>query len=358
VLSTLRGEALGDLGKRWFVLHACKLLVGALAFALLSQSGALAQPKPFCFDADLAGGSSEVCADVHQNPRAPLGVTILAIHGFTETAKAFEPLAQAIFADPLLRFTVKRVVALDLPGRGGSEAPIGLPNARFGELTLHDNVSVVIQTIEALRGAGLGARVIMGHSMGGLAIQGVQEALLTSGSSLAALGVQRAILIAAVPALSATWTQPPGAELGDFVVDDPALGQYLDLPPWLVQLSGGYTTTGGVLAATTPSVEAIAPTVGWEPIVTTLQLVGQVPGLPRLDAREGAFALRRGTLLSVIGFSEDVLTPAADQDDLYEYLIGRPGFRYFLVEGPDAVHNTFIADPESMMSAVRGSLIP
>jgi pimeloyl-ACP methyl ester carboxylesterase len=339
--------------------NACKLLFAALAVALFATSNVAAQPKQFCFDADLAGGSSEVCADVHQNPRAPLGVTILAIHGFTETAKVFEPLAHAIFEDRLLRFTVKRVIALDLPGRGGSEAPLGLPNALFGNLTLQDNVSVVTQAIHALRARGAGPRVIMGHSMGGLAIQGVQEALLTSGSSLAALGVQRAILIAPVPALEVTWTQPAGADLSAFIVtDDPALGAYLDLPPDIAMLGGGYTTTSGMLASNTPPIEELADDVGWEPLLTTLQLVGQAEGLPRLSAREGAFALRRGTLLSVIGFSEDVLTPAADLDDLYEYLIGRAGFRYFLVEGPDAVHNMFVADPQGMISAVRGSLFP
>jgi pimeloyl-ACP methyl ester carboxylesterase len=341
------------------VFHGHKISIAAAVLVLAGTSSALAQPKQLCFDVALAGGSNEVCADVHQNPRAPLGVTILAIHGFTETAKVFEPLANAIFADRLLRFTVKRVIALDLPGHGMSEAPVGLPNALFGELTLHDNVSVVIQAIDTLRARGVGPRVIMGHSMGGLAIQGAQEALLGAGSSLAAHGVQRAVLIAPVPALEATWTQPAGADLTPFIVmDDAALGPYLDLSPEAAMFGGGYTTTSGVLASNTPSVEEIADTVGWEPLTTTLQLVGQAQGLPRLSAREGAFALRRGTLLSVIGFSEDVLTPADDLDDLYEHLLGREGFRYFRIEGPDAVHNMFIADPVGMLSAVRGSLLP
>jgi len=93
--------------------------------------------------------------------------------------------------------------------------------------------------------------------------------------------------------------------------------------------------------------------VGWEPITTTLQLVGQIPQLPRLSARKGAFAPSRGTLLSVIGFSQDVLTPADDLDDLYVHLIGRSGLLYRRVEGPEAVHSMFQADPVGLIATLR-----
>lgn len=337
---------------RWIVLHAKTKALFFVLFFLGLSAQASAQSE-VCFDVALRGGTSEVCADVHSNWRAPFGATVLAVHGFTETAATFGPLAQAIFGDPVLRFVVKRVIAIDLPGHGDSEAPIGLPAGKFGELTLQDNVSVVIQAIDTLRSRGMGARVLMGHSMGGLTVAGVQEALLAAGSSLAQHGVTRAILLAPVPVLSVSWTQPPPSELGAFVVDDPDLGQYLDLPPELAQLGGGFTTTAGTLVSGTPSVEEMADYVGWEPIVTTLQLVGQVQGLPRLDAREGAFALRRGTVLSVLGFSEDVLTPADDLDELYEHLIGRQGLLFRRVEGDEAVHGMFISDPEGVAEVLR-----
>lgn len=335
--------------------HRIRGLLIALAITSLSVidiAPAAAQPGQTCFDVALAGGTSEVCADVYQNPAAPFGATVLAVHGFTETARVFQPLVQAMFADPVLRFAVKRVIALDLPGHGDSEAPIGLPNALFGELTLYDNVSVIIQAIDALRAQGMGARVIMGHSMGGHAIQGVQEALLSQGSSLAAHGVYRAILLAPVPVADVTWHQPPPSDLSPFVVADPALGAYLDLPPEVARLGGGFTTTAGTLVSGTPSVQAMVPYVGWEPITTALQLVGQIP-LPRLSAREGAFAPRNGTLLSVVAFSEDVLVPADDLDDLYEHLIGRKGLLFRRVEGPEAVHSMFITDPVGLIAALK-----
>lgn len=331
------------------------LIVATVAVLSVSASPAqvAAQPSQTCFAVSLAGGSSQVCADVYQNPAAPFGATILAIHGFTETARVFEPLARALFADSSLKFSVKSVIALDLPGHGDSEAPIGLPDALFGELTLHDNVSVVIQAIDALRRKGIGPRVIMGHSMGGHAIQGVQEALLKQGSSLAAHGVYRAILLAPVPVADVTWTQPPPSDLSAFIVADPALGAYLDLPPAVARFGGGFTTTAGTLVPNTPTDEEMAIYVGWEPLTTTLQLVGQAQGLPRLSAREGAFAPIRGTLLSVVAFSEDVLTPAADLDDLYVHLIGRRGLLFRTVQSPVAVHSMFMTDPEALLAALK-----
>lgn len=330
------------------------LIVASAALGLSVNAGrAAAQPNETCFPVALAGGSTQVCADVYQNSAAPFGSTILAIHGFTETARVFEPLAEALFADNVLKFAVKRVIALDLPGHGDSEAPIGLPNALFGNLTLHDNVSVVIQAIDALRAQGIGPRVIMGHSMGGHAVQGVQEALLATGSSLAAHGVYRAILLAPVPVLDVMWTQPPESDLTAYVVGDPALGAYLDLPPALARFGGGFTTMAGTLVSNTPTEEEMVKYVGWEPLITTLQLVGQAQGLPRLSCRKGAFAPIRGTLLSVVAFSQDVLTPAIDLDDLYVHLIGRRGLLFRSVQGPEAVHNMFITDPEGLIQALK-----
>lgn len=332
------------------------MAIGALAAFAVSAAaqGVSAQSSETCFDVALRGGSTEICAEIYQNRAAPLGVTVLAVHGLTETAHTFQPLAQALFADPSLRFVVKRVIAIDLPGHGASEAPVGLPGGLFGQLTLQDNVSVVIQSIDALRARGLGARVIMGHSMGGHAIQGVQEALIQQGSSLAAHGVYGAILLAPVPVLDVTWTQPPPSDLGPFVVaDNPALGPYLDLPPEVGVVAGGFTTRAGTLVSGTPSVEQMADYLGWEPLTTALQLVGQAQGLPRLSARQGAFALWRGTVLSVLGFSEDILTPADDLDELYVHLIGRPGLLYRRVEGPEAVHNTFITNPQAVIAALK-----
>lgn len=333
------------------------LFSAAVVVSVLSASVAAAQTSQVCFDVSLRGGSSEVCAAVHTNPAASaFGSTILAVHGFTETAATWEPLKDALFTDSKLKKVVKRVIAIDLPGHGASEAPVGLPGGKFGDLTINENVSIVIQSIDILRAQGLGSRVLMGHSMGGLAVQGAQEALLASGSSLAQHGVYRAILVAPVPTSSVNWTRlGPPPNLTPFVVNDPDLGTYLDIPPPVAKLGGGFTKlSDGQLVPNTPSDAAMADYVGWEPITTALQLTDQLlPALPRPAVREGAFAPIRGTLLTLISFSQDVLTPQVDHQDLYEYLIGRPGLLYRPIDTPTAVHNMHITEPANMIAAIR-----
>jgi pimeloyl-ACP methyl ester carboxylesterase len=335
------------------------LLLGAATcvMAAVPTSQVAADTGHVCFDVDVRGGQSELCAAVFEgsSPIAQrVGATLLAVHGLTETAQTWEPLASALFADKTLKHLVRRVVAIDLPGHGASEAPTGLPGGvRFGDLTIHDNLSIVIQAIDTLRAQGMGAQVIMGHSMGGLAVQGVQEVLLDQGSSLAKHGIKGAILIAPVPAAGAQWTQPPASDLTPFVVTDPALGSYLDIPPFVGRIAGGFTTFAGTQVPGTPTEAKMADYLGWEPITVALQLVGQIPPLPRPDAREGAFALRNGTVLMVVSFSQDVLTPQVDHDDLYRYLLGRPGLLFRPITTPEAVHNMHITDPVRVLRELR-----
>jgi pimeloyl-ACP methyl ester carboxylesterase len=331
------------------------LLSAAFAVSALSASLAAAQTSQVCFDVSLRGGASEVCAAVHTNTAAPAaGSTILAVHGFTETADTWIPLKDALFADSKLKKVVRRVIAIDLPGHGDSEAPVDLPGGKFGDLTINENVSVVIQAIDILRAQGLGSRVLMGHSMGGLAVQGAQESLLASGSSLAQHGVIRAVLIAPVPTSSVPWTQigtPPS--LTPYVVVDPALGTYLDIDAVAGLYGGAFTIRAtGALTPSAPSLAQVSDYVGWEPITTALQLTGQIP-LPRPAVRQGAFAPIRGTLLSVISFSQDVLTTTENHRPLYEYLIGRQGLMYRPVNTPTAVHSMHVSEPANMIAAIR-----
>jgi hypothetical protein len=219
----------------------------------------------------------------------------------------------------------------------------------------------VIQAIDKLRTANLGAQVIMGHSMGGLAVQGTQEALLAQGSSLAKHGVFGAILIDAVPNAGSVWTQPPAQSLGPFIVNDPVLGVILDLPAAAGPSGGGFTTLAGTLAPNTPSVATfiandwIAP----EPITTLLELVGVNPPT-RPFVRQNAFAPSKGTVLTVIAGSQDVLTPAIDQDDLYTYLTGLPSTGLTLyrpIVAADAVHSMYISNPMGLLSALKNGVL-
>ena len=321
------------------------LLIVSLLLSLGSASASAQQSIEL--NVAVTGGIAPVSVTVHENPRAAFfGATVLAVHGFTETAASWEPLAEALFSHPATRYRVKRVLALDLPGHGRSPIPT-LASNLFGNLTIYDNVAVVIQVIDLLRAQGLGPRVLMGHSMGGLAIAAAQEQLLSSGSSLAKHGVHRAILIAPVPVANIEeWSASTDPLPPEYLRDDN--GVYIVLDENAARFGGGFTTLAGAVTPAAFSLD-FSDLIGAEPLVTAGQLVGSIPELPRPSARAGAFALRHGTLLTVIAFSEDVLTPAALQPANYQHLLGRRGLLYHEVVAPDAVHSMHISNPEGML---------
>ena len=131
-------------------------------------------------------------------------------------------------------------------------------------------------------------------------------------------------------------------------------GRYIVIDAQGALFGGGFSTT-----ASTPTMPVVTPAaftldftglIGAEPEVTTGQLVGAIPDLPRPSARQGAFApLKNGTLLTIIGFSEDILTPAALQPALYQHLLGRQGLMYHEIVAPDAVHSMFITNPVGLL---------
>jgi pimeloyl-ACP methyl ester carboxylesterase len=333
----------------------------ATLLSALSTSSALANPPAtdIDFDVSLRGtGSGSIHANIYTNPANRGVTTILAVHGLTGTGATFKPLATAIFADSLLGRAVKRVIAIDLPGHGESSIPTLPSPLLFTNLTIEDNVSVVIQSIDALRTRGLGAQVIMGHSMGGLAVQAAQETLLASGSSLAKHGIVGAILLAAVPNRGSQWTQPPAADVTPFLVTTAALGTYLDLPPAAAQAAGTWTNLAGSIVSDAPTPAQLAANdwVGIEPLTTLVELTGTTAPTWRPTARQGAFAIHNGTVLSVISFSQDVLAPAVDQGPLYQYLTGSSGPLYRPIVAADAVHGMYISNPNGLLTALRNGV--
>jgi pimeloyl-ACP methyl ester carboxylesterase len=335
------------------------------AVSVLVSSTAFAAPpahEDVSFNVSLRStGSVSIHADVYNNPR-DRGLTILAVHGFTERGSMFQPLASAIFSDDILGFAVKRIVSLDMPAHGGSGAPTLPSPLKFQDLLIEDNVSVVIQSIDALRALGKGPQVVIGHSMGGLEVQGSQEALLAQNSSLAKHGVFGAILLDAVPANGTQWTQSTPPDFTPFVVTDPVLGTILDLPAALEPQAGGFTTLAGTLAPNTPSAATFVANdwVGPEPITTVLELTGTSAPLERPFVRHNAFTLYNGTVLTVIAGSQDVLAPIVDQSILYTYLTGLPSTGVTLyrpVVAPDAVHSMYISNPTGLLDALKNGVL-
>lgn len=309
-----------------------------------------------CFPVDLRGDSTEVCLTVFENPKAWCsGATALAVHGLAETAETWRPLAKKIFNAPLYGSTVKRIIALDLPGHGKSLPPVGLQNVLFGELLIDDNISVILQSIMKLQEMDLAPRVIMGHSMGGLAIQGLQEALLNSDLSLAHLGIFRAILFAPVPASGADWNMSDSGDISDFIFTTTELGTFVKFPPEVDLIGGSYTVLDGSIVPNAPSLEELEVYGSMEPIFTVLQLTSGNPELPpRPYARQGAFSIVNGTILNLIAFSQDVLVPEANLNALYTYLTGcNLDLFYRNIKTADACHSMTISNPAEVVKALR-----
>jgi pimeloyl-ACP methyl ester carboxylesterase len=329
----------------------------------LASSALADAPTDVYFDVAVRGtGSATIHGDVFNNPSNRGVTTILAVHGFVEVGSMWKPFADAIFADPVLGLAVKRIIALDMIMHGQSSPPTLPSPLKFGDMVIEDNVGVIIQAIDVLRGRGLGAQVIMGHSMGGLEVQAVQEALLAQGSSLAKHGIFGAVLVDAVPARGAQWHIPPAADVSQFVVpNDPVYGTYLNLPAFVGPQTGAFTTLGGTIVPNAPSAATFVAN-GWmgpEPITLTLELTGTSAPLWRPSVRQGAFKPLNGTILSVIAGSQDVLTPIVDQPDLYTYLTGLPSSGVTLyrpVVADDAVHSMYMSNPTGLLQALRNGV--
>ncbi len=337
-------------------------LIAALLLVLGASSAFAAANEDLYFDVAIrTTGTAKIHAGVYKNPHPYHGVlTVLAVHGLTEVGSMYEPLINAIYADPVMKYVVKRVITIDMPGHGLSGYPTLPDGIKFGDLLINDNIGVLLQVIMQLREAGKGPQVVIGHSMGGLAIQGAQEYLLTQGASFAKLGVYSAVLMAAVPAYGAQWTQYPTGATTTFT-NHPVLGNILYYPAAYCGVTGGFNTLTGALVPGTPSVETCTANnwMGIEPQYTVYQLVGALAGygINRPAAREKAFALKNGTALTVIGFSQDVLAPIVDQPGLYTYLTGIPSTSPFSlyrgVVADDAAHSMFVSNPTGLLNALR-----
>jgi hypothetical protein len=125
-----------------------------------------------------------------------------------------------------------------------------------------------------------------------------------------------------------------------------------------------FSTPAGQIAADAPTPDEVKAGryVGPEPLVTLLQLVeAPIPQpdettvtIPRPTVDAGAFDIRHGTLLTLASFSQDVLVPPADLEKLYTYLTGdQLELFYRPVSADDAVHATYISNPELVAGALR-----
>lgn len=306
-------------------------------------------------------GAQEIHATVWSGG-ASSGATVLALHGLSESAAVYGPLAKRMIEDTTWQKRVRRVIALDMPGHGKSNFPDVAGGPKFGELAIEDYVGIVIDAVKALRAKDMAPSVAIGHSMGGLELQAAQETLIASDSSLSALGIVRVVLLSPVPPHAAQWMTPMTGDLSAFVVADSDQGAYLQLPAALfVAQSFGKPDLSLAADAPTPDEAMDAGYPAREPMSVLLQLLEAPTMLPdgtmlmpkRPSAREGAFEPSHGTTLELAAFSQDALVPAGDLMKLYPYLIGGTGTLLDTIEADNAVHNMFVSDPEHVLGALQ-----
>ena len=134
------------------------LLVGLLGNAVVvDRSEHAAEPFGGGHVLDLPG------VDLNVREYGPPGDrAVVLLHGYTASVEWWEPVAQKLAA------TGRRVIAIDLVGHGGSEAPRDA--AQYGA---QGQATPVRQALSAL---GVRHAVLIGHSMGGAVATAVAEA--------------------------------------------------------------------------------------------------------------------------------------------------------------------------------------
>lgn len=275
----------------------------------------------------------------------------LAIHGGTYAAASWRPYAQALGSDHC-------VLAVDLPGRGGSSLPDGLS---FGALDLDDYVTAVLRVLERLETLDIEPETILGHSMGGTLVQMLQQRLVAEGTNLEhRFDIREAILVAPDLPAEAPWALGDSGALSElieaFAVEEPGLGTLFEIPPALWP-AFFFTNLDGELVSGAPTPEEIVAqgynALG-EPLLAIHQLngTGGFASRPSVDA--GLFT--EDTRLRLVTYEHDGFVRPNETEVLYTHLTGDQTRSCFvLVEGPGTVHSMQLSDPARLVDAIAGA---
>jgi pimeloyl-ACP methyl ester carboxylesterase len=308
------------------------------------------------FDVELRPGvHDEIHVQVRENSRYRghcVGPTIAFVHGLAHSAATWNPLVDEMFAAGR-RGLVCRALLIDLPGHGQSPLPSGLT---YGELLVDDYVTAVRGALDGLRSQGLRPSAIVGHSLGGLVVEGLQARLLAGGSSLARrYGIHFATLMSPSPAAEHPWqfaeSGAAAATVAAFVVADPVEGLVVRVDPatWSFFF---FTNFSDQFNPATPAPAQIAAN-GWsvdEAAYAGSQLVG-APPFSRLSVGTAPFALCHGTALLFVSPSQDKFSLRSEAAAAYLQLTGDSrGLGFMKVDDEFAVHDMHVAEPRRYLS--------
>lgn len=257
------------------------------------------------------------------------------------------------------------MIAIDLPGHGASPPPVG---RSYSDLSLQDYVTSIAAALDRLREMGHSPRTIVGHSQGSVLVAMLQQRMLDQGTTIREMfGIVNAVLLTPTPPAGLPWLLvDSGAHLtiiGAFLLpNDPVLGDVVFIPgaAWPAIF---FSNFAGQVAPGTPPVAVLDTFAFPEPLLSTLELTGTAPVPSRPQVEVGAFqdlglATRvHGTVLSVIGFEQDILVRASEAAAVYDHLAGTTDQRRFaVVSGAGTVHDMLISDPRGLLEAVAGTV--
>jgi pimeloyl-ACP methyl ester carboxylesterase len=358
--------------KRFFLVFCCLACLSSMAWAQPVTNPGIAE-----FDLNLsridirAGSTVDMHAKIFENTSGycypSLGNTILAIPGWTETANTWKLLARTLFNNQtivwdgaLITGNICRIIALDMPGSGGSSLPTG--SLVFGDLTLQDYVTAILGSMDRLRTINVKAGIIMAHSQGGLLVQMMQETLLADGTSLRrAYGIRSAVLLASAPPQGFPWRFFDNINpdtLAGYVENDPANGSYLVVPDddWIAFLFLGID---GQLYPGAPTPQLIND-LGYKspaPLAASLELANVAPFV-RPAVKGGIFRPANGTILQMAAYEDDPIVRPEESLALYAYLTyDTKSARHKVVDKIfNGVHGLHIADPGMLLVAISGGI--
>ena len=276
-----------------------------------------------------------------------------AIHGMLHTAATWDRMADELFDHKPAPWEPCGLVALDMPGHGGSVLPASI---WLGSLTLQDYVSAIVGALDKLRELHIHPDTWFAHSLGGLTTQMVQQRLISQGTNLRkAYGIRDVVLLA-----SATPQQVPC-----YAIDSGMLSQivmnFAQIDPAAGSISISDTVWSWMFFAPDPTNPLLvvpgAPTPAevnarHYNAAETIGVVAALSSRPGVD--KGIFAPAHGTALTLVTYEADVVIRPQESQALYTYLTGDTGdTRFVLVHGWNAIHDTHISNPALLIDSLR-----
>lgn len=290
------------------------------------------------------------------------GKNLVAVHGFTNTGNTWKPFAESLFADNPAGKKVCKILAVDLPGRGGSTVP---ENTAFGYLTLENHVNALKGTLSRLAESGYKVKSIVAHSQGALLMQMLQQSLIDEGTNL-----KKAHKVKKVTLLAPSVPSPVSWDLAESGLAAETL-QVLELinlatlqvevpnETWPFLFFTADFQDPNTLVANAPTKDEVDAN-GYnasEPLTASFQLVGTF-GYSRPFVDAVVFADEQGTTLNVVSFQHDSLIFPDEALALFQYLTGRDDEEdehYVNVMADDAIHSMYISNPSALLQAIAAT---